>query len=168
MIQVSCASFKTPWGVGMVAASPLGVCRVWLPGDSTMPLSQLSLSASRDLADTAAEQLQRYFHKRLQLFDLPVDLTGLTSFRTTVLQQTALIPYGTLLTYGQLAQQVGNPRAARAVGGALAANPIAVIIPCHRVVASNGALTGYTAPGGVMMKKFLLSLEEADFNTVIF
>lgn len=168
MVQSSCVNFETPWGAGLVAATPLGVCRVWLPGDRTMPLAVLVQPDSDYLARAAARQLQRYFQKKLQLFDLPLDLSGESSFRAAVLRQAALIPYGRLVTYGHLAVQVGSPRAARAVGGALAANPIAIIIPCHRVVAGTGALTGYTASGGLLMKKNLLNLEEADFNRLIF
>jgi methylated-DNA-[protein]-cysteine S-methyltransferase len=74
------------------------------------------------------------------------------------------IPYGRVVSYGCLAQQAGYPGASRAVGGAMAANPIPIIVPCHRVVAASGALTGYSGPGGIVMKKNLLSLEGVEFR----
>ena len=89
-------------------------------------------------------------------------------FRQLVLRAALQIPYGTVVSYGELAATVGSPRAARAVGGALAANPMPVIIPCHRIVAASGSLTGYSGPGGISMKRLLLNLEAAEFRGKIF
>lgn len=88
-----------------------------------------------------------------------VDLEPLGEFRRRVLRLCRTIPYGRTLTYGALAARVGAPRAARAVGQALATNPVPILIPCHRVVASDGRLGGFTAPGGPAMKRRLLELE---------
>ena len=150
-------------GTGAVAVTSQGVCRVWLPGDDLSDIDRIA-SGESELARKAAKQLEQYFQGCLQQFDLSVDISSLTLFQQQVLRLTMEIPYGTVLTYGQLAKRVGSPKAARAVGGALAANPIPVIIPCHRVLASTGALTGFSGAGGVLMKENLLTMEGADFR----
>ena len=91
--------------------------------------------------------------------DIQVDPGPLTDFQRRVLECCRRIPYGKTLTYAQLAAKAGSPRAARAVGQCMAANPIPLVIPCHRVVATNGGLGGYSAPGGVRLKRRLLELE---------
>lgn len=159
------SSYNTGQGTGAVAASELGICGVWLPGDD-LPVVISNGSIESELTKNAAQQLEQYFLGRLHQFDLALDISLLTLFQQQVLRQTMQIPYGSITTYGELAGKVGSPKAARAVGGALGANPIPVIIPCHRVVASNGGLTGYSAAGGIEMKKFLLSLEGADFIAI--
>lgn len=107
------------------------------------------------LAETARE-LDRYFAGSLESFTLPLAPRG-TPFQLAVWKALLAIPYGGLATYGEIARIVGNPRAARAVGMACNRNPIAIAIPCHRVVGASGALTGYA--GGVGVKRFLLDLE---------
>jgi methylated-DNA-[protein]-cysteine S-methyltransferase len=92
-------------------------------------------------------------------FDVPVRLTGLTPFQQSVLHECGRIPPGKTLTYGELADRAGRPGAARAVGNALARNPVPLVIPCHRVVASGGVLGGFSAEAGVGLKKQLLALE---------
>ncbi len=106
----------------------------------------------------ALTQLREYFACTRHEFDLPLDLRG-TPFQRAVWEQIARIPYGTTTTYGQIARGVGRPKAARAVGGANGANPLPIIIPCHRVVGARGALTGYGA--GLTIKASLLQLEGA-------
>lgn len=93
--------------------------------------------------------------------DIEVDPHGLTDFQRRVLQCCRRIRYGKRLTYAQLAAQAGSPRAARAVGQCMAANPVPLVVPCHRVVATNGGLGGYSAPGGIRLKQRLLDLESA-------
>jgi methylated-DNA-[protein]-cysteine S-methyltransferase len=156
-------SFQTPYGVGRVAATETGICRLELPpledGHTTEDCN------SSVVTRRAAELLQCYFnHERISFAQLPVDLQGLTGFQQLVLTLATQIPYGQVVSYGCLAQLSGHPGAARAVGGAMAANPIPIIIPCHRVVAASGALTGYSGPGGIVMKKNLLSLEGVEFR----
>ncbi len=102
------------------------------------------------------QQLDEYFHDGRQDFDLPLKMIG-TEFQKSVWRQLLHIQYGTCITYGELAQQIGNPAASRAVGLANGRNPIGIIVPCHRVVGSNGTLTGYG--GGLSRKRFLLSHE---------
>ena len=155
--------YVTTLGPGAVAVTERGVCRVWLPGDDLSDIDRIA-SGESELARKAAKQLEQYFQGCLQQFDLPIDISELTPFRQQVLALTMQIPYGTVITYGQLAKKVGSPKAARAVGGALGANPIPIIIPCHRVLASTGALTGFSGAGGILMKENLLSLEGVDFR----
>ncbi len=105
-----------------------------------------------------AEQLAAYFHAGLTRFDLPLDLRG-TAFQRRVWAALREIPYGETATYGQLAAELGQPTASRAVGLANGKNPIGVIVPCHRVIGSTGSLTGYG--GGLDRKRYLLDLERA-------
>lgn len=155
--------YSTAWGQGAVSVSEHGVNRVWLPGEAANVGVQQEESI---LSKRAAQQLECYFQGELHTFDLPLDILDITPFRQRVLLQTCKIPFGTVTTYGALAQAIGAPAAARAVGGALASNPIPLIIPCHRVVAASGDLTGFSATGGLSMKKFLLSLEHVDMSTI--
>ena len=104
----------------------------------------------------AETQLSQYFAGKRQHFDLPLDPQG-TPFQRAVWDALLAIPFGETRTYGQLAKQLGNPNATRAVGAANGRNPIAIIVPCHRVVGSTGKLTGFA--GGLHTKSFLLELE---------
>lgn len=112
-----------------------------------------------ELTDQTAGQLAEYFAGRRRYFDLPLSPRG-TKFQKAVWQALCRIPYGETRTYGQIAQEVGNPNASRAVGAANHNNPIHVIIPCHRVIGAGGALTGYA--GGLEVKEKLLRLEQAN------
>jgi methylated-DNA-[protein]-cysteine S-methyltransferase len=103
-------------------------------------------------------QLADYFDRCLKVFDVPLDLRG-TPFQKAVWEELLTIPYGKTLTYGEVAMEVEHPRAYQAVGQANGANPVAIIVPCHRVIGRNGALTGYAA--GVERKASLLQLEQA-------
>ncbi|HEY6403722.1 MAG TPA: methylated-DNA--[protein]-cysteine S-methyltransferase [Blastocatellia bacterium] len=104
----------------------------------------------------AADQLKAYFTGELIEFDLPI-ATGGAPFQQRVWTELRKIPYGSTISYGELARRIGNPKASRAVGAANGDNPISIIIPCHRVIGSNGKLTGYG--GGIERKKFLLEFE---------
>jgi O-6-methylguanine DNA methyltransferase len=104
----------------------------------------------------ALDQLQRYFAGEPVQFSCPLDLRG-TPFQVSVWKELFRIPYGQTRTYAEIASAIGAPRAVRAVGAANGANPVAVIVPCHRVIGSNGTLTGYG--GGLGMKEWLLTLE---------
>lgn len=159
MLKLWISAYETCHGTGAVAVGEQGVSQVWLPGDSVPHCCQGESALSRD----AARQLALYFQGRLQQFDLEVDISHLTPFRRHILKLAMQIPYGTVTSYGALATLAGSPGAARAVGGAMAANPVPVVIPCHRVLSTSGALTGYSGAGGIMMKKILLNLEGVDF-----
>ncbi len=106
--------------------------------------------------DTAAQQLSEYFGGRRRAFDMPLAPEG-TPFQQTVWKALRDIPYGETTSYGELARRIGNPKAVRAVGLANGSNPISIVIPCHRVIGSNGSLVGYG--GGLPIKQALLALE---------
>lgn len=108
----------------------------------------------------AIEQFKSYFAGLLDHFDLPIIFRG-TDFQNKVWHELTKIPYGKTISYGELARRVGNPQASRAVGLANGKNPIAIVVPCHRVIGANGTLTGYG--GGLPRKKKLLELEQGLF-----
>ncbi len=107
----------------------------------------------------ARDQLQAYFDGQRREFELPLDSSQGTEFQQAVWQALSRIPYGHTVPYGQLAQALGRPRAVRALGAAVGRNPLAIFLPCHRVIGADGSLTGYT--GGLARKTFLLQHEQA-------
>lgn len=111
----------------------------------------------------AAEQVRLYLLGETQAVDLPVDLSHLTSFQQRVLQETRRVPRGQVRTYMQIANSIGNPKAVRAVGQALRQNPIPIVVPCHRIVASDGTLGGYGGKLRDARKLSLLKLEGVSF-----
>ncbi len=153
-------------GAVWVASTELGVCRISLGDEQSGSfLSWLSKhpgvdepQEEADVLAAALDQLQEYFSGALESFSLPLDIEG-TVFQRAVWSQVMRIPYGTTATYGDIAQLVGKPRASRAVGRAVGANPLPLVIPCHRVVGSGGALTGFGS--GLAIKETLLRLEGA-------
>jgi methylated-DNA-[protein]-cysteine S-methyltransferase len=104
-------------------------------------------------------QLSEYLSGERREFTIPLDFTGLSPFQVQALRLTSNIPYGQTCTYRDIAVKMGKPQAARAVGRAEATNPIPLVIPCHRVLGSEGSLHGYGGPGGIKMKAWLLQLE---------
>jgi len=152
----------TPLGPMLLLATDQGLSGAWFVGQRHFP-AQWSVSAitqqrpqHRILAN-ACEQLQGYFEGRRQRFDLPLDLSAGTVFQQAVWQALLRIDWGHTSSYGQLASQLGRPKASRAVGTAVGRNPISIIVPCHRVLGSQGALTGYA--GGLERKQDLLTRE---------
>jgi methylated-DNA-[protein]-cysteine S-methyltransferase len=113
--------------------------------------------ASARATEMVRRELDEYFDGARQTFDVPVDLRLMSPFVRKVLTATARVPYGEVSTYGTVASRIGRPSAARAVGAALGANPIPIVMPCHRIVGASGKLTGYA--GGLHRKEFLLRLE---------
>ena len=109
--------------------------------------------------DLVTKQVNDYALGKLKKFSLPLDFSLATRFQQRVLYVTEKIPYGRVLTYGGVAERIGKPKAARAVGGALGRNPIGIVVPCHRVVAHNGHLHGFSSPDGIVMKAKLLRHE---------
>jgi len=158
------SEYTTALGCGAVAVTVAGVCQVWLPESKKVSWLKSDSLGESETSRRVAYQLECYFQKELQYFDIEVDISGISEFRQQVLRLTMQIPYGTVTTYGQLALQAGSPGAARAVGTALAANKLPIIIPCHRVLAASGALTGFSGAGGLLMKKLLLNLEGTDLT----
>ncbi len=123
----------------------------------TKPDNELN---SNEVLQECASKINLYLEGRLKKVDCPVRLNG-TEFQKLVWYKTMQIPYGQVITYSQLARKIGKPRAVRAVANALGANKLPVIIPCHRVIRSDGTLGGFSA--GVEVKKFLLNLENVTF-----
>jgi methylated-DNA-[protein]-cysteine S-methyltransferase len=151
--------------------SPVGP--LLLAGDS-IALSRVSFSSSKRSAPTRPDwkldklpfaevirQLQAYFRGELKQFDLPLAMEG-TDFQLRVWNALRTIPYGETISYAQLAERIGNPKAVRAVGLANGSNPIPIIVPCHRVIGTDGSLTGFG--GGLSTKKKLLDLENKQLS----
>jgi methylated-DNA-[protein]-cysteine S-methyltransferase len=113
------------------------------------------------------KQLKDYFSGLPLQLRAPLDLSSCRPFQKKVLQDCSQIDYGRTMTYGQLARQIGRPKAARAVGGALARNPVPLIVPCHRVIAGDGKLGGFSAEQGIRVKRWLLELEAANRNNTL-
>jgi methylated-DNA-[protein]-cysteine S-methyltransferase len=160
--------FQTGLGRGVVVASERGVSRVILPGVKVEELfvrEGLGDLRSSERTVRVAGMLMHYFKGKRQPFDsVEIDLHVTGRFRRRILEFIRSIPYGEVMSYGEVASAAGAPKAARAVGGAMASNPLPVIIPCHRVVAGNGRLTGFSAEGGLAVKKQLLEMEGVEFN----
>ena len=152
----------SPVGELLLAATEHGVCRVSFDPDPDLDELAQTFGVRVLRVPSRLEGLQReldeYFAGRRHAFDVPIDLRA-TPFQETVLHELARVPFGRVETYGSLAAKIGKPRAARAVGGALNRNPIAIVLPCHRVVGTNGSLVGYA--GGLDRKAALLRLEGA-------
>jgi len=152
------ATFASPLGTMLLARTAQGLAGVWFEGQKDHPGTLTAPERPDDpLLRAAAKQLAGYFAGRCASFDVPLDLHG-TEFQRTVWRALLRIGAGQTRSYGDIAKQVGSPRAVRAVGSAIAKNPLSVIVPCHRVIGSSGALTGYA--GGVERKRALLALEE--------
>jgi len=144
--------FDTPLGPMAAGEEDGTLVRLWLPGQPTPRLMPHKTSL---LAHTEGQILE-YINGQRQVFDLPLAPVG-TPFQQQVWAALRDIPFGTTESYGALARRIGRPGAARAVGAANHANPLPILIPCHRVVGSNGKLTGYA--GGLKLKQTLLALE---------
>jgi methylated-DNA-[protein]-cysteine S-methyltransferase len=153
----------------LVAATPKGLVKVVFlhtGEDEDAMLGELAERVSPrvlhapDRLDDARRQLDEYFAGRRKRFDLRTDRALIQGFARSVLAQTTRIPYGSFLTYGEVAAEAGNPRAHRAAGSALARNPIPIVIPCHRVLRSGGHVGNYG--GGPEMKAELLRMEGAE------
>jgi methylated-DNA-[protein]-cysteine S-methyltransferase len=158
-------AIDSPLGAVFVAATERGVCAVDLGRDEGEFLQRLGplarLEKDSPAVKRALEQLRAYFSGERFDFDLPVDLSGLTAFQRAVLDAARRIAPGQVRTYHQLAKQMGRPKSSRPVGQALARNPVPVVIPCHRVIASDGSLGGYSGGSGLQAKRWLLRLEGA-------
>ena len=148
----------SPMGQLLLAGDNHGLQAIGLPEGKARISPAPDWCQTDQLFDEVIEQLNRYFAGELRCFDLPLSPHG-TAFQLSVLEQLQKIPYGETRTYGQIARALGRPRASRAVGAANGRNPVPIIIPCHRVIGSDGSLTGFG--GGLAAKKFLLQLESA-------
>lgn len=164
--EIAYARLDSQIGTVWVASTRLGVVRIALGDERSGPfITWLEENVGPAEAQEAPEamggplsQLGEYFSGSRRTFDLPLDVRG-TTFQRTVWSQVVRIPYGATVTYGDIAQLVGKPRASRAVGGAMGANRLPIVIPCHRVIGAGGALTGFGS--GLGVKETLLRLEGA-------
>jgi methylated-DNA-[protein]-cysteine S-methyltransferase len=164
--MVYCTSFDSKIGLIYVASTDRGVCKISVPRQTKKDFlrwlnenfddSEVVDNKSRN--KEIIEQLGRYFNGRLAKFTCPVDMHG-TPFQTRVWKELVKIPYGTTISYKQLAKRVGATKGYQAIGRANAVNPIPIVVPCHRVIGTNGSLVGYTS--GIKTKEFLLKLEGA-------
>ena len=163
LVDVAYRTVDSPAGELLLAATDAGVVKVGFESDEDA-LEELAARISPRVLqrparlDTAARQLEEYFAGRRRDFDLPLDMRLAHGFRRHVLDELRDVGYGTTVSYSQLAEAAGNPRAVRAVGSACATNPIPIVIPCHRVLRSDGSLGGYG--GGLHVKRALLDLEQ--------
>jgi methylated-DNA-[protein]-cysteine S-methyltransferase len=155
----------TPLGTLLVAATERGLARIVYDAQPERELERLSrafgvrILRSALPLDRARRQLDEYFEGRRRAFDLPLDLALTADFNRRVLYELARVPYGEVVTYGELAARAARPRAARAVGTVMNRNPLPIVLPCHRVIGANGKLVGYG--GGLERKEALLRLEGA-------
>ena len=165
LLDVAYALTDSPLGPLLVARTERGVCRLSFDADPERAEDELARAFGARLlrveraVDDVRRQLDEYFGGTRRRFDVPVDLRLARDFSRRVLDQLALVPYGRTTTYGTLAALAGRPGAARAVGTVMNRNPIPIVLPCHRVVGSTGALVGYG--GGLDRKRQLLALERA-------
>jgi methylated-DNA-[protein]-cysteine S-methyltransferase len=165
LVDVAYDFVDTPIGPLFVAASDRGLCRISYDPETERVVDDLARTLGTRVlrsprpVDETRRQLDEYFEKRRTEFTLDVDLRLAADFSRRVLQELALVPYGEVTTYGELAKRAERPRAARAVGTVMNRNPIPIVLPCHRVVGSTGSLVGYG--GGLDRKEALLRLEGA-------
>lgn len=156
---------ESPLGRIWTAVSAEGLVAVSLWDDQEKFVSQVQkLTGTSPLFDqervtAVTSQIQQYLHQERREFTLPIDWSVLTPFQGVALRVVFGIEYGRTLTYRDVAQQIGKPKAVRAVGRANATNPMPLVIPCHRVLGSDGKLHGFSAPGGLETKAWLLRIE---------
>lgn len=165
LVDIGFDVVESPIGQLLVAASDHGIASIWFdpkPDEDLERLAQIAgprVLRSPHTVDAARRELDEYFEGKRRHFDVALDLRALPPFTIAVLDQLARVPYGRTTTYGALAERVGRPRAARAVGTVMNRNRIPIVLPCHRVVGATGDLTGYA--GGLERKLALLELEGA-------
>lgn len=149
----------SPLGFLLIAASARGLRGIYFEQHRHFAGKQdWQHDADHALLHAAAHQLDEYFARKRTRFDLPLDLVG-TEFQRAVWRELTKIPFGQTTSYAQQAQRIGNPKALRAVGAANGRNPLSIVVPCHRVIGTNGSATGYA--GGLERKRYLLALEQS-------
>ncbi len=158
---------QTPLGPIWLAAGPHGLVAIEYAGSEASfraylaKLSQNEPQRSADKVASAKTQVLAYLSGKSNRFNLDIDLSHLTAFRRRVLEETRKVPRGQVATYAQIARRIGQPKAVRAVGQALRRNPVPIVVPCHRVIASDGSLGGYSGEMRSRRKLQLLQLEGA-------
>jgi methylated-DNA-[protein]-cysteine S-methyltransferase len=157
-LTYSYTTINAPVGVLKLVASDRGLAAILWENDDPkrVRLGPLAEEKNHPVLLKTERQLKDYFAGKRKTFSVPFDFAG-TEFQKRVWQALAAIPFGDTPSYGQIARQIGRPKAARAVGAAIGKNPISIMVPCHRVIGSNGKLTGFA--GGLEAKASLLKLE---------
>lgn len=162
MLRTACTAqmlCPSPLGALLLARTARGLAGAWFEGQRHHPPAFAAPHVADDpLLTRAAAQLQAYFDGASRRFDVPIDLQG-TPFQRAVWDALLAISPGATRTYGAIARDLGHPAAVRAVGAAVGRNPLSIVVPCHRVIGSDGSLTGYA--GGLERKRALLRLEAA-------
>jgi len=165
LLDVAYDLVDSPVGTLLVAATERGFCRIAYDAEPEQEVERLAKAfgvrvlRSASPIDPARRELDEYFEGTRRRFDLPIDVALLADFNRRVLRELARVPYGEVVTYGELAARAARPRAARAVGTVMNRNPLPIVLPCHRVIGANGKLVGYG--GGLDRKEALLRLEGA-------
>lgn len=149
--------YLCPLGTIILVANSQGLCNLWFKNEFSKQSIHPTWQENKDFFTEIIAQLNLFFAKKLSCFNVKLNICG-TDFQKKVWQQLQKIPYGKTVSYKQIAIAIGNPKAARAVGQACNKNTIAIIVPCHRVIAQNNKLTGYAF--GLNIKKSLLNLEK--------
>jgi methylated-DNA-[protein]-cysteine S-methyltransferase len=154
--------FQSPLGTIIIAATAKGLAGLWFEGQRHLPPELVEPSVwpsdpDHPVLKEVMQQLTAYFAGQRSRFDVPLDLAHGTAFQQSVWQALLAIPQGDTASYSEVGRRIGKPAAVRAVGAAVGRNPVSIIVPCHRVMGANGALTGYA--GGLDRKTALLQLE---------
>lgn len=164
--------FQTKWGFFGLAGIESALCRTCLPEPTSTGIQRRLLEnlpdpdSDKDFFKNLQEQIAGYFEgARVDFSRIPVTLAGLSGFSRKVLTACRKVEAGQTVTYSELAKNSGRPAASRAVGSVLARNPLPLIIPCHRVIRTDGKMGGFTAPGGIPLKKRMLELERQALST---
>lgn len=150
-------SFDSPIGEIFIASTSHGICKVSLGTSEDKFIASIDAVRDERRFKRLLHELDQYFEALQVELDFSVDLTGLTPFRKRVLMAVKKVPYGEVRSYKEIARSIGNPKAARAVGQVNANNPVPLIIPCHRIIGSDGSLVGFGS--GIDIKRYLLQLE---------
>jgi len=145
--------------------SPIGIVRVYAENEKVTFIdiaaqdAKIGSAGKSQVLVTAEKELGQYFSGKLTKFTFPVDLSNGTEFQRSVWKQISKIPFGKLKTYKDIADAIGKPKAARAVGGAVGSNPVPLVVGCHRVLGASGKITGYSGGDGLPTKRWLLNHE---------
>ena len=160
-LQFYSGAFMAPFGEVTIVASHIGVRYVTFADDAhpkSLDMLNVESNDCHVVVHEVVRQLDEYFSGTRREFDLPLDLQG-TEFQVAAWRSLARVPFGSTASYGEQAASIGRPRAVRAIGGANGRNPVAIVLPCHRIIGANGSLTGFG--GGIAVKKWLLDHEKS-------
>jgi len=161
--MTSCLTVSSPVGDLHLESDGSALTSLRIEGSKSPRVPHQCSSKPDRVLNKASKQVSEYFAGKRREFDLPVSVQG-TNFQASIWNQLELIPFGQTRGYGELGAAIGKPTASRAVGGCVGANPIAIVIPCHRVLASDRRITGFSGGDGISTKQWLLNHEGIDFR----